>query len=149
MIRRATLDDWSAVRAMALAFLAESPYGALFEVTAERPPAALDELLGLVLEAGVVFVADVGTGLVGMLAMGVGGHAISGQRYADEIAWWVHPAHRGGTIGPRLLAAAEAWARADGCTLVKMIAPHHAPDVGRYLARRGYAPVETAHVRRL
>jgi len=86
--------------------------------------------------------------LVGMLGLVAITHPASGADYADEIVWWVDPEFRGGSIGPRLLAAGETWARRRGLPLVNMVAPEGS-DVGRFLARQGYTPIETAWVKRL
>ena len=65
-----------------------------------------------------VFVADVGGDLCGMLEASIRTSA-PGCR-TDRIGyiegWYVDPAWRKQGIGGRLVAAAEAWARAQGCT---------------------------------
>lgn len=156
-IREATLADVDRLVVMAGRFLDETPYGTLLT----RSDAAIAELVRLVLTLGVGLVAEarvtgtflkvdpgVESALVGMLGVVAVPHPLSGDLYADEIVWWVEPEFRHGSIGPRLLAAAEDWATRRGLPLLKMVAPHDSA-VGTFLAHRGYAPVESAWVKRL
>ena len=56
--------------------------------------------------------------------------------------WFVKPAHRGKGIGRRLVAAAEAWARSQGCTEMASDALLNNVDGQRAHARLGYAEVD-------
>jgi len=105
--------------------------------------------------SGTIFVADIanpdrpsGRELVGMLGIIVALHPVTGRPYADELAWWVNPAHRRGRVGPALLGRGEQWARQMGASMLKMVAPVDT-DVGRYYRKHGYDAVETAYVKRL
>lgn len=143
-IRRATEADTARLVELAAQFLDSTAYGALLPHTLE----GLETLVGAVLGAGAIFVA-LGDGQpVGMIALLACDHPISGDRYGDEIVWYVEPRYRDSTIGPRLLREAEAWARASGLTLLKMVAPAHS-DVGPFYARLGYTEVETAWAKNL
>lgn len=157
MIRPATAADTPRLVEMATRFLRSTPYGEVVE----PDPACLAALIAVVLEHGVIFVADypmytrvidgdvVEQGdpyLVGFIGLAALPHPLSGELYADEQVWWVEPEHRHGLIGPRLMQAAEAWARQQGCRSVKMVAPHGS-SVGEYYSRMGYRPVETAFVK--
>lgn len=51
----------------------------------------------------------------------------------------VEPALQATGIGRRLLAAAEAWARGDGCTHVEMTVIRQRPELIAWYERRGYA----------
>lgn len=82
--------------------------------------------------------------IVGMLAIVKLNHPISGKPYAEEIAWWVEPEHQGMGSGRMLLERAEAWARENGCSMVKMVAPAGS-DVGHFYEKQGYVVVETAY----
>lgn len=149
ILRPATLADRAAVVDLALHFHAATPYAALLDVDPERVGATFD----VALAHGVVLVAALepgaaGDALVAFLALAAHVHMLSGERYAEEIAWWVEPAYRTGTLGPRLLARGEAWAAAHGCAFVTMAAPWGS-DVARYYARCGYVPVETAFLKRV
>lgn len=154
-IRAATAADAARVVEMSARFLETTRYGTIVTATREQ----LAQLTGLVLAHGVILVAEIERSwssphdpsgfvwacdqtLVGMLAMVALPHPLTGEPFADELAWYVEPEHRRGTVGPRLLAAGEAWARAQGFSVVKMVAPAGG-DVGRFYARRGYVEVET------
>jgi GNAT superfamily N-acetyltransferase len=143
IIRDATEHDVPQILPMAARFLASTPYGALLPTDPER----LEAFVRAILEVGVAFVAeDHGGALCGMIAFVVAEHPVSGQEYGDEQAWWTEPEHRGGSIGPRLLAHAEVWASKKNLVMLKMIAPA-GTHVGAYLERLGYHAVETAYTK--
>lgn len=148
MIRQATVEDKPALTAMALNFMASTAYGQLL-----RPAEGmLDRLIDLVLENGAIFIAEVNSVQfasgrnqpIGMLAVVVVPHPVTGEDFVDEVAWWVEPAYRNATVGPRLLHHMEGWACMKGLHMVKMVAPADAPDVGEFYRRSGYMAVETA-----
>jgi len=151
ILRAATAADRADVVALALNFHAESAYGYLLAVDPQR----VGVLFDLALDQGVVFVAErdtvpgpAGPELVAFLGLVVLEHTLSGDRYAEEVAWWVEPEYRSGTLGPRLLALAEEWASAHGCAFLKMVAPI-GTTVGAFYERRGYQPIETAFMKRV
>jgi len=162
-IREANLEDSFRLVEMATRFLLESRYGELFSVSAT--PDSIGELVKNVLQLGAIFVAEVEDGdrelphwhdrdtckicktsIVGMLAIVILPHPLTGVPYADEIAWWVEPEHRGGLIGPHMLRRAEEWATRNGANVVKMVAPAGST-VGAFYERRGYRAVETAYIK--
>ena len=144
-IRPATLEDVPRLVAMGRRFLASSAYAG----TIAENPAQMAACATALITApdGVVLVAEGPGGLVGMLGLLIVSHALSGERVAGEVFWWVEPEARGD--GLRLLRAAEAWACGRGATRIQMIAPRAVPAVGRVYARRGYAPIETLYSRTL
>lgn len=144
VIRTATQADGPRLAELAVRFLASTRYGAL----ATSYPQALDDLIALVLQLGVIFVAEVDGRIEAMLAIAALTHPLTGERYADEQVWWVEPEHRHSSIGPRLLNAAEAWAVEQDLAFVKMIAPAGS-DVGAYYVRRGYVEIETVFQKQL
>jgi GNAT superfamily N-acetyltransferase len=173
IIREAKLEDAFRVREMATRFLLDSQYGALFNN--QTTPEAIGSLIENVLRLGAIFVAEVDSGarvpgvcvsidgeewhapggcetcrprIVGMLAIVLIPHPLSGQLLAEEIAWWVEPEHRGGSIGPKMLRSAEEWATTNGANMVKMVAPAGST-VGAFYERIGYQAVETAYVKAL
>jgi GNAT superfamily N-acetyltransferase len=138
-------DEHELVR-MAGNFLRSSPYG---EVLPFRPE-VLRALVDTLLEQGVVLVAeDRGAVLVGMIVGMAFPEPIAHEIMLDELAWWVDDEHRGSSVGPRLLAAWEAWARQHGVDLLRMVAPRGAPSVAGYYTRQGYQPIDMAFVKRL
>lgn len=142
-IRPAVLADVPRLVAMGEHFIAQTGYQALLPIN----PAQIDALMRRLLEAeaGALLVLEGPSELVGMFGLYVFAHPISGERVASEVFWWVEPGARGG--GLRLLAAAEAWAVAQGAVVFQMIAP--TPAVERVYVRRGYVPVERLYQRRV
>jgi GNAT superfamily N-acetyltransferase len=134
---------------MCLRFIQETPYASVCGSGAN--PLSIGRVVEFCVMNGVVLLAvdrqtDQVVGFIGLVAMQ---HPIVDERYADELAWWVEPEHRKGRAGYQLLRAAEEWARQAGCSMVKMVAPAHSDTVGAFLARRGYAVVETTYHKRL
>lgn len=145
ILRPATLADRAAVVQLALAFHGSTPYAGLLDVDPDRLGAQFD----VALQHGVIFVAEVEAALVGFFALAALDHGLSGDRYAEEMGWWVEPAYRAGTVGPQLLRRAEEWARAHACRFLKMVQPFGADVLGRFYERQGYAPIETAFIKRV
>jgi GNAT superfamily N-acetyltransferase len=143
-VREATHGDQARIIEMATRFLAESAYGRMFPAD----PARLGVLMTMCVQMGVIFVAETEAGIVGMIALVSLTDPIGGVNYADEIAWWVEPAHRGGMVGPRLVARAQNWVRVKGLAFLKMVAPADRPDVGAFYQRIGFEAVETAYIKR-
>ena len=143
-IRPATIADFDVIVELVEHFLAASIYAKILG-PADRE--TLEKLVGAVMDTGVILLAEGCAGDVeGMLALAVFDHPVTGIPYADELAWWVEP-HARGSLGPRLLAAGEAWVKARGLSGLKMVAPADS-SVGRLYARRGYVEVETAYHKR-
>jgi hypothetical protein len=70
---------------------------------------------------------------------------LTGEKFGDEIAWWVEPAQRSSLrVGPKLLGVAEKWTHQRGLTSIKMVAPQPSA-VGVFYERAGYRPIETAY----
>lgn len=85
---------------------------------------------------------------IGMLLAAVSVSPLAPVRLAQEIAFWVVPARRGGPAALRLLSAYEAWARDMRCDRVSLVAlPSCA--AGRLYRRRGFAPAETVYQKAL
>lgn len=147
-IRQAIEDDVPALIAMAQAFVETTAvYGRLFKAT----PESLEHLARLLFQFGdqaaILLACEDEGPCFGMLAIVASPHPISGALYADEVVWWIDPSHRGAMrAGPKLLRAAENWARDRNCNMVKMVAPHGST-VGRFYERLGYEPVESAYAK--
>jgi ribosomal protein S18 acetylase RimI-like enzyme len=153
-IRAATFADGPRIETMVRHFLDSTAYGTILHPTS----ATIEALVGAVLDQGVILVAEVavwtevGSGkggcpvptLVGMIAIVPLAHPISGERYGEELAWWVEPDYRRSTIGPKLLGSAEDWSRQNGCQGLKMVAPANS-SIGTFYERRGYVLVESAY----
>jgi len=150
LIRQATTADSYEIVRMTTRFLLSTEYGAMF--SADVTPETIGNLIATVLKHGTIFLAELwpeGGGekqVIGMLAIVVIPHPLTGRTFADEIAWWVDPEHRNGLTGPYLLRSAEDWARQNGANMVKMVAPAGST-VGAFYERRGYRAVETAYLK--
>jgi GNAT superfamily N-acetyltransferase len=140
-IRLAGPSDIPAVVEMGLRFAASSAYtrsGGLF--TYGRVTLLVEHALA----EGVIFVAERDGQLEGFIGFSAAASPFTGEAIAGELAWWVEPHARTGSVGPRLLAAAEEWARRKSLRVIQMVAPSGSM-VGAFLERRGYVAVETIY----
>lgn len=85
---------------------------------------------------------------------GIGGFlsddVFDASRTLTEAFWFLHPDHRGGRLGLRLLDAFEGWARLNDCARIWMIhLTGFNSRLGIYYARKGYSPVETYYFKDL
>lgn len=68
--------------------------------------------------------------------------------YADNDTFWLHPDHRKGMLGIRMLKSAEDSLRTLGVTRVLNKYKVH-KDLGKLFERLGYEPIETVVAKRL
>lgn len=61
-----------------------------------------------------------GAELVGVLAVSLLDHWMTGQRIAVQWWWWIRPEHRNGQ-GLRLLREAESWAKSKGASAMHLL----------------------------
>ena len=64
-----------------------------------------------------------GEAIVGVLAVSLLDHWMTGQRIAVQWWWWIRPEYRNGN-GLRLLSAAQKWAKTHGATAMHLLAPN-------------------------
>lgn len=156
-IRTATRDDLEAIARMARHFIEAST---VFRAWLKPDPAPILAVAEAILEGktaerlnvegGVILVLEVERELVGMIAGLVFRDPFIGDEPVfDEIVWWIEPEYRRGLAGVRLLKACELWARQKGLSLLKMVAPADAPEVGEFYLRSGFHPINTAYYKRL
>ena len=158
MIRQATAADISRLVEMTTRFILTTRYREWLDAAM---PERIAAFVALVLEHGVIFVADrvpevpgpewqQGAGsrheLVGMIALLVFEHPLTGRLMAEEVAWWVEPEHRNSTVGPRLLHHMERWSVQKRLHMVKMVAPTDS-SVGDFYQKQGYQAIETHWLR--
>jgi len=143
-VREATFADVPRLIEMACAFHAASPYGKLLPATPER----LEVLVRLTLTQGCALVAVHDGQVVGMLGLLFPEHPFTGERFAEELAWWVEPSCRSLRAGPQLLAAAEAVTTRYGISVLKLSALNPSR-VGDWLTTKGYEATETSFVKDL
>jgi RimJ/RimL family protein N-acetyltransferase len=144
MVRDATATDVPRIVAMGQRFAATSEYATKLPVT----PTHLEALAHHLLTSadGALFVAEQGDTVIGMLAMTVYTHPMTGARVASELAWWMEPEYRG-RDGVRLLRRAEQWAKGQQADHVVMIAPNDR--VSALYATVGYTKAETVFEKRV
>ncbi len=140
--REATPADVPALVAMGERFLA-SVYAQLVHANADSLRAFSTGLLAS--PDAVIYVAEIDAVVVGMMGLMRYMHPMSGEPTVSEVMWWMDPDARGS--GVRLFRVGEAWARAQGATVIQMIAP--TPDVASFYTRVGYVPVETTYQKRI
>lgn len=145
-IRQATAEDSARVVEMVCRFIAETPYAAVVTTAADK---LLETTLAVMTSAGVIFVAERHSSVIGFIAVAaIREPPLGGEPFAEELAWWVEPEARGGRTAVYLLGAAENWTLQNRLSCLKMVAPHGSR-VGTFYQRRGYEPIETAFIKRL
>lgn len=135
---------------LARLFLSTTSYGAFRAPTEAQEIDALLRLFAIVRQNGVCLVSVDDAGFVqGFLALALVPNLFSGEVWAEEVAWFVHPDRRGGPIARALWRRAEEWARQAQAVAIKMVAPADEPAVGRLYRLQGYVAVETTYRKRL
>lgn len=146
MIRAATTADLPKVLEMCGRFYQASPYAKFFAFS----PASMVLLAERVVDPAVLnshaLIAEENGEIVGMMGLLLFDHPWSGERMASELCWWVNPEARTSLTGPKMLRAAEAWAKSMGAVAIHMIAP--STHVGEFYTAMGFTAVETTFQRR-
>lgn len=140
VIRPARPEDVPAIVQMGLRFLADVYAGKI----AHPDPDRMARTAGWLIDddpTRALLVSEADGAVTGMIGVFVFDHAMTGERMASELMWWVEPSHRG--HGLRLLTAARLWAKAAGATTIQMIAP--TPEVEVLYTRLGYMKIESAY----
>ena len=79
--------------------------------------------------------------LIGM----IGPSLLGPFKVAQELAWWVDPAHRGNSLG--MLREYEEWATLRGVSAIEVKSLAVFPETERLYERAGYSRLETSWVR--
>lgn len=145
MIRKATHADLDAIVSMGERFYATTSY-ATWAPFCPETSRALGEMI---IETGVLLVADVGDRLVGMVGLLVAPSLFNASvKAAYEVFWWIEPEHRGGLTAWRLLQAIEPACREAGCRSIQMVALSTSPVSAEAMYRRaGYKHSESSHTK--
>lgn len=138
-IRQATAGDVDAVVDLGLRFARESVYSERLLIT----EAGIRGLFSWVIEHGIIWLSLKSDEPVAMLGMAILPHMLTGQLYASEIFWWSNPEARG--HGLRLFYTAQAWAKAEGVTMMQLVAP--TPDAEALYSRLGYTKIEAVYAK--
>lgn len=81
----------------------------------------------------------------GILLGGIGKSLIGPILQSYEIAWWVEPECRGGSI--EMLKMYEAWAIESGAKLIEVKSLNKFKEIEKVYDRMGYKPIETSWVK--
>lgn len=137
-------EDIPAVVEMAKSFFKESPYASVVALDAFK----LEEVVrGLFNNPSCMVLLGLSSGTpVGMLLAQVSETIFSRHKIASEIAWWVHPDHRGNGISTKLLDGYEYWAEQMGANFISM-ASLNTKNVDIILTNRGYSATEVAYAK--
>lgn len=82
----------------------------------------------------------------GGILIGMVGPSLLGPfKVAQELVWWVDPAHRGGSVS--MLSDYEDWAISKGVIAIKLTSLAMFPRTERLYERAGYSKLETNWVR--
>lgn len=149
VIRTARPSDRLELIRLARLFAETEPYRDLFRgsnIDIDHQLASVVDLLFELGDDAVVFLAvDADDVPYAALALVANVNLLTGERFADELAWFVEPSYRNHKrVGPYLLRWAEEWAHAKGLRSIKMVAPIPSK-VGNFYMRAGYSPIETAY----
>lgn len=89
-----------------------------------------EDKVAIVKEDGGILLGIVGPSLVGPF------------KQCAEIAWWVDPSKRGGSL--KMLTLYEEWAKSKGAKLIEVKSLSKFPETEKIYSRLGYQPVETS-----
>ena len=82
----------------------------------------------------------------GGILIGMVGPSLLGPfKVAQEVIWWVDPAHRGGSVG--MLREYESWAISKGVFAIEVKSLAKFPETERLYERLGYSRLETNWVK--
>lgn len=144
-IRRAVAEDTPTIVRLVGAFISSTQYRGFVKFVPEQLVLVVD----LLLEHGVIFLAERDGEALGFIAAWKQPDPYTAELIGEELAWFVDPGARGmARVGYKLLGCLEDWARQEGLAVLKMVAPADSPRVGLYYTRHGYEPVETAYLKR-
>lgn len=118
MIREAVEGDIPNLVSLGKMFLDESGYG---DIVSFNPFKAHETLKGIIGGNGVVFVAEREGLVVGGLGLLQYTMYFSDDPVAVELFWWMHPSHRNGMDGPRMLKRALEWGKERGLRMLTMV----------------------------
>ena len=146
MIRPATLDDLHDLIALAATFFCEHPISR--HVTFSAADVSTAAAACIENPDALILVGEKDGQVVGVIALIVTPCFYNTRALAaTEVMWFIHPAHRGGSMAFRLLQAAEEWAESRGAVFLAMVAHSYNPSVSSIYERRGYLPYEISYLK--
>lgn len=135
-IRLATLQDSEQAVKLLLAF--HKACDLPFEVTTAW---ALALFKACVNDKDKIAIIKEGGILLGM----VGPSLVGPFKQCLEIAWWVDPEKRGGSLG--MLKIYENWAKDNGAKLIEVKSMNKFPETEKIYDRLGYEPLEKSWIK--
>lgn len=147
MIRQAKIEDLRRITEMSEKFYPQTPYINL----APFNPEAAASLATMLIESGIMLVAEVDGEVVGMVGLVVTPFPFEPSLIgAYEIIWWVEPAAQDQGIGRALVEAIDGEARKHGCSYVHMVCMANSPPQAAALYFKcGYDHTEMSFTKRL
>lgn len=146
MIREATESDFDAITKLASEFWQHTMFDDEFCCE------SVYNMVSTCHENELLFVAEVDQEIVGFAAGIVGALLGNGAvKVGTELAWWLNPEHRGGSIGIKLLKAIESKAQLLGVKYWNMafMCSSMPDEVERIYQKLGYTKAEVVYTRRL
>lgn len=149
MIRTALFDDLDALVSLARCYHDEAHGWLPFDADYVRESFRMRCIDTM---DGICLLLVEGIQPVGFLAAAVSSFFSAPIKIAAELAWYVHPDHRG--RGAALLDEFEAWARERGCAacglgMNEFPDPRRSEALARLYRRNGYDPFERAFLKKL
>lgn len=142
MIRRAQIGDLDTIVSMGERFYRGTSYSQWSNFC----PESARLLAQMLIEEGVVLLADGPEGPVGMVGLAVVPFMFNQSVLAaHEVFWWIEPEARGGLAAWRLLKAVEPACIERGCAAIQMTLLGDSPEIASSMYRRaGYSHTETS-----
>jgi len=108
-------------------------------------PENVGALFDLALLCEGMFVAEHEGQVVGFLCAIALPHPMTGEFYADVVAWFVLPAWRGSWAAAGLFRKMLRWSSTEALDMVKIARPVNS-QIGTVYERAGFAPVEVVYL---
>lgn len=144
MIRPATIEDMPELHRMGRRFFEVSGYD---RISSYDPETMTISFQGLI-DSGTLL-TDGAHGMIGFLVFPL--FFNKSDFVAQELFWWVDEDHRGGSLGVKLLKAAERTAKQYGAKSMIMLSINNLKDgkLDKLYKRLGYSPQEQSYSRGL
>jgi GNAT superfamily N-acetyltransferase len=149
-LKLATEDDIPAVVMMLVAFHEQSPYKDI-KLNMSRVFDLVTRVVVSDQTKNTIILKVIDDLPVGMVVGQVAEFPLTGGLIASELAWWVSPDHRKGTVATELLEAYEYWAKLLGCKFIQAVAltNEYEKVLSRFYNKRGYRSYETCFMKEL
>lgn len=136
-IRLATLEDATLATRLLLNFhkSCELPFEVTTAWALSLFKACVNDTdkIAIIKEKGGILLGMIGPSMVGPF------------KQCLELAWWVEPEERGGSL--KMLKMYEDWAITNGAKLIEVKSMHKFPETEKLYKNLGYEPIETSWVK--